>query len=142
MNVFYLGFLRRKGQPHLLYKPVQAGSKGVQEVSFYDALYGVKTYLGTPSDFPSLCRGEGTDSVLRSFTPMYYGLASIADRGGKTRILCNILVHTHSSMFVYTCLCDLVLVGNYCMSSNFGRTVGEEVIQHTLMAIVWLYFIP
>ena len=112
---FYLGFLRRKGQPHLLYKPVQAGSKGVQEVSFYDALYGVKTYLGTPSDFPSLCRGEGTDSVLRSFTPMYYGLASIADRGGKTRILCNILVHTHISMFVtYLCihivLCLYILV--------------------------------
>ena len=124
LNVFYyLGFLRRKGQPHLLYKPVQAGSKGVQEVSFYDALYGVKTYLGTPSDFPSLCRGEGTDSVLRSFTPMYYGLASIADRGGKTRILCNI--HIHSSMFVYSCICGpdtccwkitvlpVILVGQY-----------------------------
>ena len=79
----YLGFLRRKGQPHLLYKPVQFGTKGVREVSFYDALYHRKTTLGDPSMFPSLHKKEGTNAVPLSVLPMYHGVTTIADRGGR-----------------------------------------------------------
>ena len=78
----FSGFLRRTGQRHLLYKPVQFGSKGVREVSFYDALYGVSTHLGDPSIFPSLCRSSN-NSLLQSILPMYHGLTTIADRAGQ-----------------------------------------------------------
>ena len=85
---FPTGFLRRIGELHLLYKPVQEGSKGVREVSFYDALFGVTTHLGDPkTTFPSICKGEGDSSTLRSMLPVYHGLERIVDRAGQMCIL-------------------------------------------------------
>lgn len=77
-----LGFLRHIGDSDVLYKPLQSGSKGVREVSFYDALYNVSTHIGDPSIFPSLCRSSN-NSLLKSILPKYYGLTTITDRAGQ-----------------------------------------------------------
>ncbi|XP_019848870.1 PREDICTED: inositol polyphosphate multikinase beta-like [Amphimedon queenslandica] len=99
-----LGFLRRIGQPHLLYKPVQFGSKGVREVSFYDALYGVSTHLGDPSIFPSLCNSSN-NSLLQSILPMYHGLTTIADRAGHK---CDhLILEDITHRFTHPCILDL-----------------------------------
>ena len=101
----FSGFLRRTGQRHLLYKPVQFGSKGVREVSFYDALYGVSTHLGDPSIFPSLCRSSN-NSLLQSILPMYHGLTTIADRAGQKckRERERVCVCVACEYYVYCCV--------------------------------------
>ena len=71
-----LGFLRRIGQPKILFKPVQPGIKGPREVTFYQSLF----------------RDEATDlppdiQQLRELIPRYQGIEIIQDRAGEMRIL-------------------------------------------------------
>lgn len=141
LNCFFLsliGFLRRIGQPHLLYKPVQFGSKGVREVSFYDALYYRKTHLGNPSIFPSLVNTTNTTStysLLKSALPMYHGLTTIADRAGHNCILklmympsfvhvtCTVYPFIHICIYMYLLLYTLTL---QCMNQVFKDRQPEQ----------------
>ena len=68
------GFLRRKGQEDILYKPVQPGIKGTIEVQFYETLFGEE-------DLP------GEVVALRQLVPGYYHKETIRDRAGNLRIL-------------------------------------------------------
>lgn len=84
--------MRRNSQLHILYKQVTTLKlKGTNEVSFYDALYDVESSIGDPSRFPRLCREKGTNLFLHSITPMYYGLANITDKEGKSGILIRLI---------------------------------------------------
>ncbi|CAI8046652.1 Inositol polyphosphate multikinase [Geodia barretti] len=65
-----LGFLRRKGQEDILYKPVQPGIKGTIEVQFYETLFGEE-------DLP------GEVVALRQLVPGYYHKETIRDRAGN-----------------------------------------------------------
>lgn len=100
------GFLRRVGQPKVLFKPVQGGVKGVREVSFYDVLHGVRSGLGHPDMFPGLSesvqQSEEQVRVLKDILPRYYGLESIADRSGKSSILCR---ERRRVLCVRVCVC-------------------------------------
>ncbi|KAL5505126.1 hypothetical protein EMCRGX_G006507 [Ephydatia muelleri] len=62
------GFLRRIGQPEILFKPVQPGAKGLNEVIFYDKLFN--------------CTGELHDDIqkLKDLVPRFIGCEKIRDR--------------------------------------------------------------
>ena len=97
------GFLRHIGQPEIFYKLVQPGSKGVIEVSFYDALSQTKTCAGDPTMFRSLTESHDESSkqevdTLRELVPRYYGLETITDRSGMAGILLlrPLAMSTHS----------------------------------------------
>jgi hypothetical protein len=71
-----IGFLRKANQYDILYKPVQAGSKGPREVMFYEGLFDPPEE-SLPRDLQR----------LKKLIPGYYGVCDIADRAGETCIL-------------------------------------------------------
>ena len=72
----HVGFLRKASQYDILYKPVQAGSKGPREVMFYEGLFDPPEE-SLPRDLQR----------LKKLIPGYYGVCDITDRAGETSIL-------------------------------------------------------
>ena len=74
VNVYYLGMLRKIGQPSILYKPLQAGSKGPRELAFYESVFSEDVSSG--------------DTIrLRQLIPAYYGTTVITDQANTPCIL-------------------------------------------------------
>lgn len=66
--------LRKIGQPSILYKPLQAGSKGPRELTFYKSVFS----QDVTSD----------DTIrLRQLIPAYYGTTIITDQADTPCIL-------------------------------------------------------
>lgn len=112
-----VGFLRRVGQPKVLFKPVQGGSKGIREVAFYDKIWGMDSGLAPADMFSGLSlsmkHSEELVKVLRDILPCYDGIEKIADRSGHISILhcCStsssalltcviVLDHTHPQLTI------------------------------------------
>ena len=73
------GMLRKVGQPSMLYKPLQAGSKGPRELAFYESVFS--------HDVTSL------DVIrLRQLIPCYYGTTVITDQANTPSILYMVVV--------------------------------------------------
>lgn len=69
-----IGMLRKIGQPSILYKPLQAGSKGPRELTFYDSVFSQEV--------------TSEDTIrLRQLIPAYYGTTVITDRA-NTPLTC------------------------------------------------------
>ena len=75
-SALFSGFLRKANQYDILYKPVQAGSKGPREVMFYEGLFDPPEE-SLPRDLQR----------LKKLIPGYYGVCDITDRAGETCIL-------------------------------------------------------
>lgn len=71
-----LGMLRKIGQPSVLYKPLQAGCKGIRELTFYESVFNQDV---TSHDMIG----------LRQLIPAYYGTTVITDQANTPRILDN-----------------------------------------------------
>jgi hypothetical protein len=100
-----LGFLRRKNQPHLLYKPVSPCSKGIREVTFYESVYKHTSHLKDDTLFPSLSDPSCTPPIPLSFLPMYYGTTAIDDKAGhQTNYL---ILEDITHRFTHPCIIDI-----------------------------------
>ena len=76
--VLLLGMLRKIGQPSILYKPLQAGSKGTRELAFYESVFNQEDVI---SD----------DTIrLRQLIPAYYGTTVITDQANTPCILYSV----------------------------------------------------
>ena len=84
-----IGFLRKANQYDILYKPVQAGSKGPREVMFYEGLFDPPEE-SLPRDLQR----------LKKLIPGYYAVCDIADRAGETCILV-----TKKKFFISVIMC-------------------------------------
>lgn len=73
--------LRKIGQPSILYKPLQAGSKGPRELTFYESVFSQEV--------------TSDDTIgLRQLIPAYYGTVVITDQANTPCILvvyCSLL---------------------------------------------------
>lgn len=98
-----LGFLRRKGQPQFLFKPIQAGVKGPREVAFYDSLF-----TGKEQDLPLDLR------QLKQLIPWYHGIEEIQDRAGNSYEFMKLEDITHK--FRKPCIMDI----------KIGRRVWDD----------------
>ena len=66
--------LRKIGQPSILYKPLQAGSKGPRELTFYESVFSQEVI--------------SEDMIgLRQLIPAYYGTVVITDQANTPCIL-------------------------------------------------------
>ena len=110
------GFLRRIGQPKILFKPVQPGIKGPREVTFYQGLFRDDT-TELPSDIQQ----------LRELIPHYHGIEIIQDRAGQMRIL--VLLEYYVADFAKRCVCVCGWVGVVMSNSLGGSSIVKGVVQ-------------
>ena len=78
-----LGMLRKVGQPSMLYKPLQAGSKGPRELAFYESV----SHDVTSRDVIR----------LRQLIPCYYGTTVITDQANTPSILYMVDFQWHTT---------------------------------------------
>ena len=82
--------LRKIGQSSILYKPLQAGSKGPRELTFYDSVFSQEV--------------TSEDTIrLRQLIPAYYGTTVITDRANTPCILWNCSTSLYKHRYNMSC---------------------------------------